>query len=40
MGRNDTICNNQFGFRTNPSTYQAIIPLINKITNDVDMVQT
>ena len=36
MDRNDTICNNQFGFRKNYSTRQAIITLINKITSDVD----
>ena len=36
MDRNDTICSNQFGFRKNHSTKQAIITLINKITSDVD----
>ena len=36
MDRNDTICSNQFGFRKNHSTQQAIITLINKITSDVD----
>ena len=36
MDRNDTICNNQFGFRKNHSTQQAITTLINKITSDVD----
>ena len=36
MDRNDIICSNQFGFRKNHSTQQAIITLINKITSDVD----
>ena len=36
MDRNDTIYSNQFGFRKNHSTQQAIITLINKITSDVD----
>ena len=36
MDRNDTICSNQFGFKKNHSTQQAIITLIYKITNDVD----
>ena len=36
MDRNDTICSNQFGFRKNHSTQQAIITLINKLTSDVD----
>ena len=36
MDSNDTICSNQFGFRKNHSTQQAIITLINKNTSDVD----
>ena len=36
MDRNDIVCSNQFGFRKNPSIQQAIITLLNKITNDVD----
>ena len=34
--KNETICSNQFGFRKNHSTQQAITTLINKITNNVD----
>ena len=36
MGTNDTIFKNQFDFKNNQSTQQAIIVLIDQITNAFD----